>query len=206
MLLGALPHISPRRFALADAASDCTIPDGFPILEPPMMSCNSAFQEVELTALRIDKLSLLKTLDINGGRTSNIRECFFTRHPIYRASACSIQLFCVLSSSLGMYALEQFLSNEPTMQTFHKLHTLRITFLGNIDFTRIHAYIALFPAIRELRLVTTGSRRAPTLPSSTPQVVLSHLEYYKGSAEFLPLLLAGAAAPKVLVIDRASSI
>ncbi|KAJ7174116.1 hypothetical protein C8R43DRAFT_1119489 [Mycena crocata] len=90
------------------------------------------------------------------------------------------------------------------MQTFHNLHTLRTTYLGNIDLSRIHACIAPFPATRALRLDITGSYSADAL-SPTPQTVLSHLERYNGPAEFLPLVFAGAAAPEELAITRGST-
>lgn len=170
------------------------------------LSCNFAMVMVELPALRVENLSHLETLQIHGPRLSwpNRPTAFGIRVPNFSYTEVGIpadesRLSCFamlnptalrcleLSAGRGR-GLEHFLGDKAAIAACRNLHTLRIAF-KDTDFTRIHACIAPFPALRELTVELKGTFRADAMPS-TPLAPL--LDRYKGPVELLPLVLGGA--------------
>ncbi|KAJ7727538.1 hypothetical protein DFH07DRAFT_1066520 [Mycena maculata] len=183
-----------------------------------VLSCNFALMTVELPALRLGKLAHLETLQIHGPRLSRPDE------PQQASTVIQVRKFCYTDinmpvdarlSSLAMLdpctlrcmelsagrgrGLEHFLGDQAAMAACHNLRTLRITF-KDTDFTRIHACVAPFPAIRELIVDLHSTCRVDAIP---PAPLAPHLDYYKGPAELLPLLLS--SAPQTVVISRGSA-
>ncbi|KAJ7358424.1 hypothetical protein DFH08DRAFT_932497 [Mycena albidolilacea] len=96
--------------------------------------------------------------------------------------------------------IEDFLDDARAMAEFRNLRTLRLTF-PDTDFTRIHACIAPFPAVRELIVYLNGSCRADAI---LPAPLAPHLESFWGPSALLPLVLAGSA-PEELTVTQGSA-
>ncbi|KAJ7698846.1 hypothetical protein B0H16DRAFT_1749542 [Mycena metata] len=90
-----------------------------------------------------------------------------------------------------------FLDDKATLATFHKLHTLNMTF-SNVDLTTLHSCISPFPAGRELTVKVTGSCRIDAMPRTA---LAPHLDCYKGPAVLLPLILWHSAPEQVTVTE-----
>ncbi|KAF7355906.1 L-aminoadipate-semialdehyde dehydrogenase [Mycena venus] len=182
------------------------------------LSCNFANRRVDLLALRVQGLAHLQRLEINAGRLSpprnptaamtlSIAHFSYTEMPElvvsnspYLTMLDPARLYSLELSPFHPRALDNFLGDGSAIVMFHKLRTLRLTF-RNTDFTRVHASIAHFPAVRELVVHINGSCLPDTIPT-TPLV--RHLESYKGPAVLLPLILAGSA-PEELVVTQGSA-
>ncbi|KAJ6540826.1 hypothetical protein DFH09DRAFT_63722 [Mycena vulgaris] len=80
------------------------------------------------------------------------------------------------------------------------LHTLRLSFVDT-DFTRLHACVAPFTALRALIVAVSGECRANGIPS-TP--LAPRLKFYRGPVALLPLVLTGAE-PEGLDITHGSA-
>jgi hypothetical protein len=98
------------------------------------------------------------------------------------------------------FGLENFLGDGSTMSVFYNLRTLRLT-LRSTAFTRVHASVAPFPAIRELIVHVNGACRADAIPTTS---LASHLERYRGPAVLLPLVLA-CSGPEELIVTHGTA-
>ncbi|KAJ7479660.1 hypothetical protein FB451DRAFT_1448799 [Mycena latifolia] len=97
-----------------------------------------------------------------------------------------------------------FLNDAQAMGACLSLHTLRLS-LAHTDFTRLHAAVAPFPALRTLHIEIAGSCRADVLPPRTPMA--PYLRTYRGPATLLPLVLPGAQPARLaLTSGRAAEV
>ncbi|KAJ6533375.1 hypothetical protein DFH09DRAFT_1406481 [Mycena vulgaris] len=179
------------------------------------LSCNFSFT-VELLALCLEGLSQLKTLRLHGGHLAQPADsdpphpqlkithfaytdlraarasCFAWLDP---AALCSLEL-----SPGGPFAIQSLLADKAALAACRNLHTLRITFAASA-FTRIHACISAFPALRALTVALTDGVRVDASPL---RPLAPHLERYTGPAALLPIVLA-RAVPEELAVTRGSA-
>ncbi|KAJ7620561.1 hypothetical protein DFH06DRAFT_1360340 [Mycena polygramma] len=187
-----------------------------------LLTCRFPGGCVDIPALRLEGLSLLKTLQIHGARlicptrapsTLLKAESFSytlippppsasgaTAHTLTTdlsfldpAALCHLRL-----QAQSMLSIEHFLADKAALSRFHSLRVLDLG-CDTATVSALHAYISLFPALRELAI--NLREWGPCKPARFPLPPLTpHLHTYAGPAELLPLLLSPTSGPHTLTL------
>ncbi|KAJ7174276.1 hypothetical protein C8R46DRAFT_1347511 [Mycena filopes] len=210
-----LPSSSPIVDALFEAVSH------FGNLQS--LSCNFTGYMIELPALRIENLVHLKTLHIHGRAPSrpDVPTSFKITVPHFgftdislplqpdgqKALSCLSMLDAAVLTSLELgvvhfIGLEHFLADKSAMASFRSLHALTLA-LPDTTYTKVHAAISPFPAIRDItvdvnRSCTVNIDEIPSTPLA-PQLCR-----YKGPVSLMALVLPGSE-PTHLSVTRGTT-
>ncbi|KAF8181137.1 hypothetical protein K438DRAFT_1188096 [Mycena galopus ATCC 62051] len=175
--------------------------------------------EIEIPALRVDELSSLKSLHVNGARlvpsTSKsiglrIGDCTYTQMPKYlpqeqMASSPSYLSFFDPSCLRRLYLetgsmadINYFLADKLAMAPFWHLRVLKLRLVAfRTTLAHVHAWISPFPAVDDLTLdIECGDGPVPSTP------LASQLRAYKGSMPCIRGIDLRSTLLRTLTADR----